>query len=151
MEHNYLVSVFVGGKNVNMYFSENLDALVTIKALYKDCEICIFDMCNYVRFTNEQVASAIQESGIRWNKYFKRREDGNLGEVIFSSKKPQKREKTKKHWERRVLCIETGEVFNSIRECCECLGISHKSLWNAINSGNARNGLHFTNASDYDK
>ena len=48
MKHNYLVSVFVGGKNVNSYYSEKLDDLVTIKALHKGCEISIFDMQNFV-------------------------------------------------------------------------------------------------------
>ena len=46
-KHNYLVSVFVRGRNVNSYFSENLDDLITIKALHKDCEINIFDLQSF--------------------------------------------------------------------------------------------------------
>ena len=94
MKHNYLVSVFVGGKNVNSYYSENLDDLVTIKALHKDCEICIFDMRTFENFTKEQVEKEVQRSGLRWKK---------------SLEKPRRHD-------------------------------------NAINSGNARNGLHFINA-----
>ena len=59
MKHNYFVSVFVDGKNVNSYFSEDLDDLVTIKALHKGCEICIFDFDNFVRFTPSQVEREI--------------------------------------------------------------------------------------------
>ncbi len=51
--------------------------------------------------------------------------------------------KEKVVWERKVRCVETGQVFSSIRECSEHLGISHKSIWNAMNSGKQRKGLHF--------
>lgn len=144
MKHNYLVSVFVDGKSVNSYFSENLDDLVTIKALHKDCEIQIFDFDNFVRFSPEQVEREIIKSGKRWKKSL---EKPKIEATIHQKPvgKPKK-EKRKKYWERPVLCVETGQVFSSIRECCERLGLSHKSLWNAINSGNARNGLHFRNA-----
>lgn len=49
----------------------------------------------------------------------------------------------KETWEKRVVCIETGEVFPSIRECSRCHGIIYKSLYNAIKSGMPRKGLHF--------
>ena len=145
MKHNYLVSVFVGGKNVNSYYSENLDDLVTIKALHKDCEICIFDMRTFENFTKEQVEKEVQRSGLRWKKSLEKPRRHEVVKKKVVLKKPKK-VKPKKYWERPVMCIETGHVFSSIRECCERLGLSHKSLWNAINSGNARNGLHFINA-----
>ena len=50
-------------------------------------------------------------------------------------------------WERSVRCIETGQVFSSIRECSEHFGISHKSIWNAIRNGKPRHGLHFVSTS----
>lgn len=144
MMNNYLVSVFVDGKNVNSYFSENLDDLVTIKALHKNCEISIFDFNNFVRFTPSQVEREIVRSGKRWKKTL---EKPKVVEPIAERPKAKpKKEKRKKYWERPVLCVETGQVFSSIRECCDRFGLSHKSLWNAINSGNARNGLHFVNA-----
>lgn len=49
----------------------------------------------------------------------------------------------KETWEKKVVCIETGEVFPSIRECSRCHGIIYRSLVNAIQSGNSRKGLHF--------
>ncbi len=72
MKHNYLVSVFVDGKNVNSYFSDNLDDLVTIKALHKDCEITIFDINNFVHYSHEQVEHEIVKSGQRWKKSLER-------------------------------------------------------------------------------
>ena len=141
MKHNYLVSVFVNGRNVNSYFSENLDVLVTIKALHKNCEITIFDLVNFVMLSNEQVESEIKKSGKRLKKSLKKQETVKKRVV---RKTP--RQKVKKYWERPVRCVETGQVFSSIRECCEHLGISHKSIWNAINSGKPRHGLHFKNA-----
>ena len=78
MKHNYLVSVFVDGKSVNSYFSENLDDLVTIKALHKDCEIQIFDFDNFVRFSPEQVEREIIKSGKRWKKSLENHQSSGL-------------------------------------------------------------------------
>lgn len=52
--------------------------------------------------------------------------------------KPQKRP-----WNKWIKCVETGEVFPSVSDCCEKLGLSYKSVWNAINNGKGRCGLHF--------
>lgn len=144
-KHNYLVSVFVDGRNVNSYFSENLDDLVTIKAMHKDCDISIFDLQEFTTMPREQVESEIRKSGERWKKSMTAPTMPKT-QVRQRSKGKQKRKKIKKYWERPVKCVETGQVFSSIRECSEHLGISHKSLWNAINSGKPRRGLHFRNA-----
>lgn len=142
-KHNYLVSVFVRGRNVNSYFSENLDDLVTIKALHKDCEINIFDLLSFTTMPKSQVEIEIKKSGERWKKSMER-----VAETPKRSSQTliTKRQKVKKYWERPVVCVETGQLFSSIRECSEHLGISHKSIWNAINSGKPRHGLHFKNA-----
>ena len=47
-------------------------------------------------------------------------------------------------WNKPVKCVETGEVFATIKECQKKMGLSYKSLYNALKSGNARDGLHFT-------
>ncbi len=142
-KHNYLVSVFVRGRNVNSYFSENLDDLVTIKALHKNCEINIFDLLSFTTMPKSQVEIEIKKSGERWKKSMER-----VAETPKRSSQTliTKRQKVKKYWERPVVCVETGQLFSSIRECSEHLGISHKSIWNAINSGKPRHGLHFKNA-----
>lgn len=143
---NYLVAVFVGGKHVNSYFSDNLDDLITIKALHQDCEIDIFDLAGFFRYSREQVEHEIARSGKRWRR--------SLSMARLLSAKPvekadveeekPKKKKSKKFWDRPVKCVETGQVFGSIRECCDHLGLSYKSVWNAINSGNGRCGLHFS-------
>ena len=51
--------------------------------------------------------------------------------------------KQKRPWNKWIRCIETGQVFPTVRECSDQLGISYKSVWNALNSGNARDGYHF--------
>lgn len=138
----YLVSVFVDGKNVNSYFSFNLDDLITIKALHKNCDIQIFDLKAFVTFPQEQVEIEIKKSGQRWKQ--------SIGNTQTEKEPPVinvvKRDKVNKYWERPVKCVETGQIFPSIKECSERIGISHKSLWNAINSKKPRGGLHFVNA-----
>lgn len=144
MKHNYLVSVFVDGKNVNSYFSENLDDLVTIKALHKNCDISIFDFDNFVRFTQDQVEREIIRSGKRWKESL---DKPKIEETIPPQPKEKpKKEKRKKYWERPVLCVETGQVFSSIRECSDKLGIPYMTITNCIKNGNATRGVHFVNA-----
>lgn len=143
--HNYLVSVFVDGKHINSYFSECLDDLITIRALHKGCDISIFDLKDFSTLTKEHVEAEIKMSGDRWKKSM----DNTTKDVPEEPKKAItkrcKKKKLKKNWERPVMCVETGQIFPSIKNCVEHLGLSHKSLWNAINSGKARNGLHFVN------
>lgn len=148
MKHNYLVSVFVGGKNVNSYYSVKLDDLVTIKALHKGCEISIFDMQNFVYLSKEEVECEIQRSGFRWKQSLDKSAQSEMdgSQPLVVKKRRLRKVKPKKYWERAVMCIETGQVFNSIRKCCEHFGLSHKSVWNAINSGKTRKGFHFINA-----
>ncbi len=58
-------------------------------------------------------------------------------------KQPVNSQHVRHGWERPVQCVETRKVFRSISECSEKLGIGHKSIWNALNSHNPRQGLHF--------
>lgn len=140
MKHNYLVSVFVDGKNKNSYFSENLDDLVTINAVHKNCEISIFDLNTFETLSKEAVDSEIQRSRARFTQLPKKTQT-KPKERFARTKQIQK----VKFWERSVLCVETGQVFSNIKECSEHFGVSHKSIWNAVNSGRARHGLHFKN------
>ncbi len=144
MKHNYLVSVFVDGKNVNSYFSENLDNLIIIKVLHKACEINIFDFANFVRFTPSQVECEIIKSGKRWKKSLEKPKV--VEPIIEKPKEKPKKEKKKKYWERPVLCVETGQVFSSIRECSDKLGIPYMTITNCIKNKNATRGVHFVNA-----
>ena len=144
--HNYLVSVFENGKNVNSYFSDNLNDLITIKALHKNCEISIFDLQDYSTMPLSQVEVEIQKSGERWKKSLcKSESEPPPAEKSLYAKKPEP-QKNGKNWERRVMCVETGQVFSSIRDCCEKTGIPYMTIVNCIKNKNATRGVHFVNA-----
>lgn len=47
-------------------------------------------------------------------------------------------------WKRRCKCVETGKVYNSVRECSNDTGIKYRAIINCLRCGSSRNGLHFT-------
>ena len=138
--YNYQVSVLDNDKVIHIYDSYNLDDLVTIKAMHKGCEIGIFDLRENVKMTQEQVIAEIKKSGERWKKSMEKPAETTTATAV---RKKKRREKVNKFWERPVRCVETGQVFATIRKCSNHFKISYKSIWNAINSGRARHGLHF--------
>ena len=94
----------------------------------------------------EQVEIEIKKSGERWKKSLDRKfvEKPNPEPTQKSSQK--KHEKKKKYWERTVMCVETGQVFQTIRECSEKTGIPYMTIVNCIKNKNATRGVHFVNA-----
>ncbi len=147
-KHNYLVSVFENGKNVNSYFSDNLDDLITIKALHKNCEISIFDLNDYTTMPREQVEAEIHKSGERWKKSLVRVEEPPQHSIPKAC--PSETTKKTKNWKRSVMCVETGQVFHSIRDCCEKTGIPYMTIVNCIKNKNATRGVHFVNMNNYE-
>lgn len=137
---NYLVSVFMGGKNVYSYYSDTLDELVTIHALYRGGEISIFDLRSLVSLTAKQVRNEIHKSGMRWKRSLERVVEDEVISPPVVACKP-----IKKRWERCVRCVETGQVFSSIRECSKAVGIPYMTIVNCIKRKNATRGLHFEN------
>jgi hypothetical protein len=141
-KHNYFVSVFVHGRHVNSYFSEDLDDLVTIKVMNgPDCELSIFDISRFVLLTAEQVEIEIVKSRNRWKKSLEKHIEEPPEEPI----EEEVEEKPKKSyvWKRPVLCVETGQVFKSIRECSDKVGIPYMTITNCIKNKNATRGVHF--------
>lgn len=62
--------------------------------------------------------------------------------------KPEPPEPPKK----KVKIIETGEVFNSIRDCANSLGVAEQHIWACLNGiRKTRNGLHFEYINDKNK
>lgn len=50
---------------------------------------------------------------------------------------------------RKVKIVETGEVFNSIRECANTLNVAEQHIWACLNGKRqTRNGLHFEYVDD---
>jgi hypothetical protein len=142
MKNNYFVSVFVGGKNVNSYYLGSLDDLPDIKFRYKECEISILDLHTFEQYPREQVEKEIQEAIMRCVRPKEKPSEVVKVEVV---KKPKK-VKPKKYWDRPVLCVETGEVFKTIKECSIKTGIPYMTITNCIKNGNPTRGLHFVNA-----
>ena len=56
---------------------------------------------------------------------------------------PEKVKQPKRPWNKWIRCIETDQLFPSVRACSNTLGLPYKSVWNALNNGFARNGMHF--------
>ena len=47
------------------------------------------------------------------------------------------------HFRKKVVCLETGVVFNSCRECAKNLGVQHQRISFAIKHGSRCKGKHF--------
>lgn len=135
MKNRYFVSVSVDGKIVDTYYSELLGELIVTRAIHKGCKVTVFDLEDFRTLPPSEIKALT--SG----------DDASVNVPIETARDEgrKKSRKRKKYWNRSVMCVETGEVFPSIRSCCEKMGMSHKTVWNALNSGNDRNGYHFVN------
>jgi hypothetical protein len=56
-----------------------------------------------------------------------------------SKKKPAAKEK----WEKACRCVETGQIFPTIRDCSNRMGIPYMTIYNNIKNGNVSRGFHF--------
>lgn len=148
MNQRYLVSVVIAGKCVHSYFSSNLDDLVTIKALYKGCEISIFDMERLIALTASEITEELVKSRLRWKNSL--HPEPVQPEPVVEEEKP-KVQKHPKCWKRTVLCVETGQIFDSVRECSEHIGLPYMTIVNCIKNKNATRGLHFTAIDNQDE
>lgn len=137
MHNNYLVNVFVDGKCVDSYFAETLDGLMSTKAIYGKCELSIFDAVNYLRYTPEQVKAEVTHSYMRWKRSTEDKEKKT------EDPKVERRKRHVNTWERKVICVETGEIFKSVRACSDETGIPYMTITNCVRRGNATRGLHF--------
>lgn len=54
----------------------------------------------------------------------------------------------KRSWNKWVKCVETGQVFPSVRECSNQMGIPYTTIINCVKNGNATRGYHFVIESD---
>lgn len=117
-KNNYLISVFnKEGKNVDLSYSENLEDLLTIKVLFPQCFIEIADLRNMILLSDSEVEKEFETQ--------------------------QKKAFEKDSWAKRIRCVETGQVFRSLRECSIRKGIQYKTLYNAILNNASVNGIHF--------
>lgn len=111
---DWLVSVEKDGKIVELYYSENLHDIDTIRAIHKGC-----------RIESMQVAE-------------------NVSTKIENAKtKIDKKKYDMRNMSKRVRCVETGNVYDSVLDCSNALGIPRCSVYKAIYRGIAASGLHF--------
>lgn len=52
-------------------------------------------------------------------------------------------EAEKKDWSRTIRCVETGQLFATMRECSKHTGIPYMTIVNCVKNKNATRGLHF--------
>lgn len=139
-DRNYMITVFKDGKCVDLQLVHNLDDLVTIKALYSDCEIGVFSLTDYSWLSQEMVGYQTWCSGKRWQEWRR----GDKGEQAVPVKAtPASGKAPKQIWSRPVMCVETGQMFGSVRECSNKVGIPYMTIMNCIKNGNATRGVHF--------
>lgn len=54
----------------------------------------------------------------------------------------------KRPWNKWIRCVETGQVFPTVRECSNQMGIPYMTIINCVKNGNATRGYHFVIESD---
>ena len=111
---DWLVSVCRDGKVVELYYSQGLTDIDTIRAMHRTCKIEAF----LVRRSVEKM---------EWN---------------VSSTSCHK----------KVICVATGEIFNSVNELSQSIGVSRGNVYRNIIRGYAINGKYYRyiNKSDYE-
>lgn len=114
-KYNYLVAVFKDNKNCGLYYSEDLSDLPVIRAMHRHCELQISNLCDVVMMREEE-AAAIER---------------------------QKQREFEKGWSFRIKCVETGQVYRSIRDCSLRKGLPYKRLYAAVFDEEEIDGLHF--------
>ena len=117
----FLVCVFVGGNCKELFYSENLKMLPTVKKLYKGCEIEVYDIVPHKTLW-ERKKSRQKKLLNASNSYWLRKR----------GKSPVK-----------VICTTTGRIFSSVNECSRLLGIPRMTIYQAINKNFAASKMRF--------
>ena len=118
----YLVCVFVGDECKDLFYSESLTMLPTVKLLHPGCEIEVFDIEPYKTL---------------WD--YKRRKSGRRLLTAVNSYWLRKRGNRAV----KVKCTTTGEVYSSALECSRRLNIPLMTIYQALNKKFAARGLRF--------
>lgn len=118
----YFVSIFREGKCVKTMFVEGKDKLSVLRATNQGCEITAFSLDGINPFKEERPKKVSKLRTLPDNKRISNR---------F------------KNWGLTVKCLETGQVFSSIRECSDAMGIPYTTIVNCLKNGNQTRGYHF--------
>lgn len=127
--NNYFVTFLKDGKVKEQHYCKTIDQVKTLQAVARS-QNCTLD---YVKLSpdDEDTKKKI--------------------EVQAKVDKTEESPKTRDGWCRQILCVETGMIFRSVKECAKQFKISYKSIWNAAHSGRERQGFHFKFTGDYSK
>lgn len=117
----FLVCVFVGGNCKDLFYSENLKMLPTVKKLYKGCEIEVYDIVPHKTLWDRKKVRQKKLLNAS-NSYWLRKR----------GKSPVK-----------VICTTTGRIFSSVNECSRLLGIPRMTIYQAINKNFAASKMRF--------
>lgn len=120
-ENNYLVAVFVGGKNASLFFSEDLCELHVCRMLYPGCDIDVHDLRGFSKVSK----MAVKEREI---------------EVKYMTEH--------KTMPEQVVCRETKEIYPSLSVCAKEIGASLGDLMGSIAQLSTLGGRHYLMSSD---
>lgn len=127
--NNYFVTFLKNEKVKEQHYAATIDQVRTLQAVArsKNCTL------NCIKLTPDA------------------EETKNDIEVSEKVNTTEESPKTRDGWCRQILCVETGVIFRSVKECAKQFNISYKSIWNAANSGRERHGFHFKFTGDFSK
>lgn len=127
--NNYFVTFLKDGKVKEQHYCQTIDQVKTLQAVArsKNCTL------NYIKLTPETEET---------------KDDVEVQEKVNTTEESPK---TRDGWCRQILCVETGMIFRSVKECAKQFKISYKSIWNAAHSGRERQGFHFKFTGDFSK
>lgn len=127
--NNYFVTFLKDEKVKEQHYCATIDQVRTLQAVArsKNCTL------NYIKLTSDAEET---------------KDDVEVQEKVNTTEESLK---TRDGWCRQILCVETGMIFRSVKECAKQFNISYKSIWNAAHSGRERHGFHFKFTGDYSK
>lgn len=150
MSKRYFVTVFVGGRQVDNYYSKALEELMVTSALYKGCEIHAFDFFEHRMLSGSEIADAIAHSrdGFIADKNRRNESPPQKKNNTVASVRRDRRKGQSKYWCVPVRVPERNLTFKTIKDCSRYLGIPYMTIKNCIIRGNATRGMHFFNANE---
>lgn len=74
----------------------------------------------------------------------KRHQEGNFYSEEGRQALRRNGQNNKRKFGKKVLCVETGKVYGSIREAAASMGFRRRSITESINQGRSRGGYTFT-------
>ena len=113
----YYMSFVRNGKVIEQHVLDSEEQVQVFTAIgrKKGCEIEVYDIC-----LSENRIDANNDISIK-----------NITEA------------ENKDWSKTIRCVETGQIFATIRDCSKKTGIPYMTIYNCINNKNATRGLHF--------